>query len=238
MWVILPSDGQYGRVNFGISEKYPNTAEGGLNECGLFIGVNSLNPKTNWQANPDLPAWEEWEGWYGTGVPDGILAKCATVEEAISICRKHNLFVLDNAKYLLADKTGASAIVEWSAEGLQIVRREGDYQISTNFVNSNYAADDIPCYRYKLAEKLLRKSGREPVDLLRGVLSATHMEMYSPTVYSYICNLTTGDIQVYYFHNYEHARKLNIYELISGEAVRYTISELVGVVPFSTVYYR
>jgi glutamate formiminotransferase len=57
-------------------------------------------------------------------------------------------------------------------------------------------------------------------------------------VYSYICNLTTGDIQVYYFHNYEHARKLNIYELISGEAVRYKISELVGVVPFSTVYYR
>ncbi|MGB8951627.1 MAG: linear amide C-N hydrolase [Candidatus Aminicenantales bacterium] len=232
MWIIPASEGRYGRFCFGFDENC-KIAEGGLNEKGLFIAVNALNEDTDWKADSGLPDWEQWTGWFETGVPDGILAKCANVDEAIQVFKNYNLFTLNKVKFLIADKSRDSIVIEWSKNGLQFVERTKDYQISTNFVASNYQPGQYPCYRYRVAEQIL-SSGPDQisVDMMRSILSATHMEFQTPTVYSNICNLSSGDIFIYYFHNYEDVVKINLFkELKKGEA-RYVVESLFKVKPY------
>jgi hypothetical protein len=238
MWILPASEGRYGRFCFGFDENF-KIAEGGLNEKGLFIAVNALNEDTGWKADPHLPDWEEWPGWYETGVPDGILAKCATLEEAVRIFKSYNLFTLQKVKFLLADKSGASTVIEWSKDGLQFIERTKDYQISTNFINSNYEQDQYPCPRYKVAEQILAASGdRISLSLIRSILSATHMEFQTPTVYSNVCDLGLGDIFIYYFHNYEEVVKMNIFEEMKKGEARYVVESLFKVKPYVADVYK
>jgi len=226
MWMIPASEGRYGRFCFGFDENF-KIAEGGLNEKGLFIAVNALNEDAGWKADPALPNWEEWSGWYKTGVPDGILAKCATVDEAVRVFKSYNLFTLNRVKFLIADKSGDSIVIEWSKDGLRFIERTKDYQISTNFVASNYEPGQYPCPRYKVAEQIL-STGADgiSVDMVRSILSATHMEFQTPTVYSNICDLGSGDIYIYYFHNFEEVVKMNIFEELKKGETRYLVESL------------
>ena len=125
-----------------------------------------------------LQDWEEWEGWFESGVTDGILAMCATVEEAIDVFKRYNLFTFQKVKFLVADKTGNSVVIEWSNEGLKFLERNDKiYQVSTNFITSNYKFENVPCYRYKVAASMFEDNRNAPsIDFLRGILSVTHLE--------------------------------------------------------------
>jgi hypothetical protein len=238
IWVVPASEGRYGRFCFGFDENY-KIAEGGLNEKGLFIAANALNEDAGWKPDPDLPNWEEWSGWFETGVPDGILAKCATVDEAVRVFKEYNLFTLNRVKFLIADRAGASLVIECSRDGLAFVERAQEYQISTNFVTANYAPGQYPCGRYAVADAILSAdTGTEPVALLRAALSATHLEFLTPTVYSNICNLGTGDILIYYFHNYEAVAQLNLFEELRKGEARYLVESLFAVKPFVSEAYK
>lgn len=237
-WIVPASEGCYGRFCFGFDENF-KIAEGGMNEEGLFIAVNALNEDAGWQADSDLPDWEAWSGWFETGVPDGILAKCATVDEAVRVFKEYNLFTLNRVKFLIADKSGASTVIEWSKNGLVFVERTNAYQVSTNFVTSNYQADQYPCGRYTVAESILRAgTGRGAVDKLRAALSAAHLEFQTPTVYSSICHLNTGDILIYYFHNYEEVVRLNLHDALKKGGASYEVESLFTVQPYVADVYK
>lgn len=233
IWFVPASDGTYGRVCFGFDENF-RIAEGGMNDQGLYISVNALSQPTGWIADSTLQDWEQWEGWFESGVPDGILAMCATVDEAIAVFRTYNLFTLQKVKFLIADKTGNSMVIEWGKGGLQFLSRgEKTHQVSTNFVTSNYEPQNIPCYRYKSATGMFEEN-RKPlsVDFFRGILSVTHMEFPTPTVYSNICNLNTGDINLYYFHNYEEVVRVNLEEKLKEGRSAYLVGDLFKVKPY------
>jgi len=75
-------------------------------------------------------------GWFGSGVPDNILAKCATVAQAVEVFANHNFLTLNRIKFHLADSAGGSAIAEWSSGGSHVVERgEVNLQVSTSFVH-------------------------------------------------------------------------------------------------------
>ena len=75
------------------------------------------------------------------------------------------------------------------------------------------------------------------LDGLRGVLSATHLEFQTPTVVSMICNLKTGRLVVYYFHDFEQPLEFNLREELSGSRHGGLVSNLVTVKPYvATVY--
>ena len=240
LWFVPDCEGQYARFCFGFDENF-RIAEGGMNDQGLYISVNALGKDTGWKSDPSLPDWEQWSGWYQSGVPDGILAKCATVEEAIEVFRGYNLFTLGKVKFLVADKTGASAVIEWSGGHLRFLRRPDakTYQISTNFVQSDYAPTEIPCERYRIAEMMLDGGrNRHSIDGFRGILSATHLEFMTPTVYSNICNLNTGDIYVYYFHNFEEPVRMNLHEALKGGRTERLVRDLFCVRPYVATLYE
>jgi hypothetical protein len=239
VWFIPSDEDHYGRMCFG-TEQSSWIAEGGMNDQGLYISVNALLRFTDWQPDPALPDWEAWEGWFETGVPDGILAMCATVEDALEVFRSYNLLTLKHVKFLMADKSGRSVMVEWHDGELRILER-GDvpYQVSTNFVYAACSPDSIPCYRYKLATRQFEDpKTNAPVDQIKKVLNLTHMEFNTPTVYSNICNLNTGDVTLYYFHDFETSYTFNLHQKLTEGKQAFQLSELFPEKPYVAHVYE
>ena len=194
MWFYPATDGEYGRVCVGFGREF-GFAQGGMNDQGLAIDANALG-FTGWKRDPNK---ENFQG----GPMDYILAHCATVDDAIRFFERYNNPGLANAKFPIADAKGNSLVVEWGQGKLQLLRRTGSYQISTNFVQSNYRPEDYPCDRYRKAEKMILASPVLSVDLIRSILWATHSESEYPTVYSTIYDLGNKTIRLYNFHNFE-----------------------------------
>ncbi len=240
VWFVPAEDGRYGRMCLGHDKDY-RIAEDGMNDQGLFIGVNALNYPTGWKADPDKPDWETWEGWLESGVPDGVLAMCATVDEAIEIFETYNLLTFDRVKYLLADRSGDSAVLEWNQGEMRILRRTGDHQISTNFVTSAFTPDKIPCERYRIAERILSDAAREnTVDLIRSVLSATAFEegAQTPTQFSNVFDLATGRVHTYLFHNFEEVWVADLDEELARGPSRHALADLFPIKSFAYGMYR
>ena len=134
----------------------------------------------------------------------------------------------------MADAKSNSVIIEWGKGKLQFLFKEDCYQISTNFVQSNYEnPEDYPCERYKIADRILRNAKAANVDLIRSVLSATHFEHISPTLYSNICDLKKKRIYLYFFHNFEEEVVFDFdTELKKGKA-EYPMPSLFATKPFA-----
>jgi tetratricopeptide (TPR) repeat protein len=221
---VIPASGtKYGRLLFGFSfsDTIPGYC-GGVNEKGLFTDGNGV-PNTGWKEEPGK---ESFNG----NLESAVLAKYATVEEVITFFRTYDVPNLQTGRWLVADKSGASVIIEWGRDKLQVLRRKGNYQIATNFVQSNYPEGEYSDFRYNLAEKILSGSDRITIDVIRKVLNDTHWEdyggSYTVTLYSYICDLNKGDIYVYNLHNYDNEVKLNIYQELKKGQNSYPLSSL------------
>ena len=230
IFIYPGADNEYGRILFGFTFGENNFGYcGGINEAGLFIDGNGIS-NTGWKADSS-------KEWIRGNLESQILAKYATVEQVIGIFNNFNIPHLQTGKWLVADKTGASVVLEWGQDKLQILKREGNYQISTNFVQSNYPKNNYPDFRYNLAEKIFKsRENNISLELIRKILDATHWEdEYSYTLYSYICDLRNGDVYVYNFHNYDEMVKLNVYEELKKGEKHYSLATLF---PYQTMAER
>ena len=212
IWFIPASNGEYGRVCVGFDDMY---AQGGMNDQGLFIDANALAP-TGWEPIEGKPTFRG-------ALMDRILAECATVEDAIAYCNDYNITGLARARFPIADRTGASVVIEYGNGKVQYVKKTGGYQIATNFVITNVKGENYPCTRYRIADKMLKNAEDVSLDLVRAVLSATHQEGQYPTVYSNICDLSNGIFYLYNFHNFEEVVQFNLEEELKKGRKTYDI---------------
>ncbi len=218
IWFIPASNGEYGRVCVGFDNMF---AQGGMNDQGLFIDANALAP-TGWKPIEGKPTFQG-------ALIDRILAECATVEDAIAFCDNYNIPGLARARFPIADRTGASIVVEYGKGKVQYVRKTGVYQIATNFVITNVKGDRYPCTRYRIADKILKNAEDVSLDLVRAVLSATHQEGQYPTIYSNICDLRNGILYLYNFHNFEEVVQFNLEEELKKGRKIYDIPSLFSI---------
>jgi len=201
MWFIPASKGEYGRVCFGFDRDF-GFAQGGMNDQGLFIDANAIAP-TDWKSTEGKPTF--------TGsLMDQILTECATVEDAVAFFEKYNMPSLRRARFPIADRTGASMVVEWGNGKVQFVKKTGDYQISTNFVISECPDGNYPCWRYNKADSIFRQTDGMSVDLIRDILDATHQEGRYATVYSNIFDLKNGIVYLYHLYDFDHGIKIDL----------------------------
>ncbi len=218
MWFYPPAENEYGRVCFGFDRDF-GFVQGGMNDQGLFIDANALAP-AGWKADPGKAA-------FSGSIIEHILARCATVDDAIALFRKHNTPSLARAKFPIADAKGGAVVVEWGQGKLQCIKRTGWYQISTNFVQTNFSnPEDYPSHRYKISEQILKNSKTASIALVREVLSATHSEFFYPTLYSNIYDLKNKKIYLYNFHDFEHAVVLDLAEELKKGKKSYDIPSL------------
>ena len=125
VWFLSRSDDSHGLMIWGY-DRYLYPYQGGMNEHGLFIDINAIG-FTGWQNDPEKNDLTD-------DVVDYVLSKCETVDQVITEFHAHDID-LGWVKFVVADASGASAILEWLNGGLHVVHRDGDYQISTNYLS-------------------------------------------------------------------------------------------------------
>jgi tetratricopeptide (TPR) repeat protein len=223
MWIIPAASGEYGRVCFGFAEKF---IQGGINEHGLFLDANAL-PPVGWKPDPAKPVFEN-------DINDYILAHCATVEDAIAFFKKYSVF-LGGGKFVIADASGDSIVVEWAEGTDRISRRKGFYQISTNIPQWNIVPGNVADKRYNIAEKVILSRNEVSVPAVRAVLAATHQEWAYPTIYSYICDLNTLRVYIYNFHDFEEVYELDLLKELNNGRQSYEIPALFTVSTYASI---
>jgi hypothetical protein len=197
-WFIPASDGRYGRVYFGYDDLSP---QGGLNDQGLFFDGLSVPYKALVTSvnKPDYPGGP-------LALFDEMMAKSTTVDEALALLERYSLPDIEAAQFFFGDKAGNSAIVE----GDTIIRKQGSFQIATNFRLSENPDPPYPCDRYNTADERLSEAGRYSVELFRQILDATRQDHYVQTVYSQVYDLKKGLIYLYLFHDFQNGVVLNL----------------------------
>jgi penicillin V acylase-like amidase (Ntn superfamily) len=197
VWFIPPQEGQYGRVYFGFDNFVP---QGGMNEKGLFWDGFATAPRKVTRS-ADKPR-------YLGNLNDKVMAECATVEEVLAVFDKHNLDNMEGHQLMFGDAQGDSVIIEGDA----IVRKQGRFQVVTNFRQSLTPAGQETCERYKTAVRMLEHSDEVSIPVFRRVLMAVHQEADSPTLYSNIYDLQRQVVYLYHFHNFENVVVLDLAE--------------------------
>lgn len=197
---FLPAtERSYGSIVFGFTDA---PGQGGMNDQGLTIDGNRVSP-TGWTA-------EEGKPFFRGFVIMQILATCATVKDAKAFFEKYNVPALERARFPIADRTGASMVVEFAQGRVQFVETEEWYQISTNFIMSNVRNREYPCWRYETAERLFKKANHLDVDLIRDILDSTQQRGNSLTVYSSLYDLRGDIIYVYNRSDFNNPIVLNL----------------------------
>lgn len=193
---VPAEDNLYGWVYFGFDDGWP---QGGMNEKGLVCDGFATGP------HPVKNSLDK--EFFQGNLSEEAMRKCATVEEVEELFSKYNLAWLERAMLMFADANGNSIIIE----GDNIVKKKGDYQICTNFYQSELKyGDDIPCNRYKIADKII-KDCDVTVDNFRKILASVHQEGdWGGTQYSNIYDLKKGLIYLYHFHNFENVVVLDL----------------------------
>jgi len=212
---IPATDRYFGRIVFGYDD---SPFQGGMNDQGLFIDGNALAP-TGWQPIPDKPTFRGI-------VIMVVLGTCATCEEVKDFFEKYNVPGLERARFPVADRTGASMVVEYGRGAVRFVETDTWYQIATNFVISNVISGNYPSKRYKDADAVLSGAEELSFSLIREALSRTSQKGRSLTVYSNIYDLKNGTIYTYLLGNFEEAVVMNLDEELKKGQRRIALASL------------
>ncbi len=197
---FIPATEKYhGRIMFGFDD---SPVQGGMNDKGLFMDGNRVSP-TNWQPEPGKPTLRG-------SVILFLLGTCATCDEVIIFFESHNIPSLERARFPIADRTGASMVVEYGQGKTQFITSDTWYLISTNFIMSNIKDNNYPCWRYRTADKILSDADELNMALIRKVLEETSQEMGSLTVYSNIYDLKKGIIYLYNMRNFDEVAVMDL----------------------------
>jgi hypothetical protein len=205
-----PAGNKYGRMIIRMDKK--KVPFGGMNDQGLFFDWCALPRRS------DIVFPEDRLNYNGT-LCEKMLAECANVEEVIHLYKTYNDPWLYEGHILIADKTGASAIIEWGSDSLEVIRKEGPYQVLTNFnITKPELAGWYPCQRYTKANEMLQQLHSYSVERFRQILQAVHQEGSNQTIYSNIYDLQHGVVYIYSMHQYDNAVVIDLdLELSKGE---------------------
>lgn len=186
----------YSYIVFGWESYYPSYPQGGVNEKGVCLDWATV-PSQKFIDDPTKKQLDE-------DIFMKILKNCANVSEAIDLISKYNCSHFAEEHLLIADREGNSVVVEWNGSEVVFIKREGNYQVITNFNISNPKLGWYPCNRFdKINDNF--KSNKAPItfDFLKDTLNDTHQEGEYPTIYSYIVNTKDMTITIYFQHNYD-----------------------------------
>ena len=203
-WPITENDPPYFRDPDWVCPKH------GMNDQGLYsdifitpdlVPVNSSDKPYFFSEDPDYYGWAYWTY---------CLANCATVSEVLDIFNQYNLRVQVFWQCFFADRNGDSVIIE----GDDIIFREGDFQVVTNFLHSRWNPP-YPCRRYNTAVEMLGDMPELTVDYFSSICDATTQ---STTIFSTVYDLRQQKFHVHYNMDFDKALEFDLNEeLAQGE---------------------
>ncbi len=176
----------------------------GMNEKGLVIGMAAV-PSGGAPADPSKPTIGS------IGIIREILDHAATVDEAITIFEQHNIDMAGGPPihYLVSDKEGHSALIEFSEGAMVVLPNESPWHLATNFLCTK-AGNNLSgqCWRYdRLAEAFSATDGilteTDAMHLLKEVAQ-------EGTQWSVVYNASTGAVNVAIHQNYNHTQSFEL----------------------------
>ncbi|MCF6286593.1 MAG: hypothetical protein L3K26_15565 [Candidatus Hydrogenedentes bacterium] len=217
VWFVPAAEGRLGRVNFGFKDKF---AQGSMNESGLCFDA-AVVPEVAWASDPE----KENVAKGTNNLLEYIMNTCGTVEEAITLFETYNCPYLASSQFMLADATGASAVVAWlPGTGLSVVRRTGDYLINTN---TRLEVSQFRCERYVLAERKLANATAPSVEVARDTLDTIHQEGEGAfTSYSNVYDLKKRLVHVYNLANYDEVVTFDLTAELAKDPRRVALKKL------------
>ena len=211
VWFRPADQHRYACACVGFEDLFP---QGGVNEHGLFYDC-TLCPSLEVVNSTDKPRFFGFLAEY-------CLRHCTTVEEIIDVYDNYNLEGMETYQIMFADATGDSVIIE----GDEMLRKHDSYQIMTNFYHSHPEIGWYPCWRYTLATQMMEACDQLSMSFMSTLLDATNQGGTYATQYSWVCNLSTGCIYLYHYHNFDNVAIFNISEEVVKGFYWYSIASL------------
>lgn len=206
-------------------EHYP---QGGMNDQGLMYDITFTPLKGSRQVvfSPEAQILDP-NGEHQGYVLRKMLAEAATVDEAIQLIQKYQMPEFVTIQVFLADKSGNSAVLGIGKDDrLSVIKNSKNYQILTNTSLADKESSIIFDPRYGIANEMLGENSSLSLKNFRSVMAAIHVEGISSTVYSTIYDLNKGDINFYYFHNFEEVVTMNLHEELKKGKHSFVMSSL------------
>jgi len=207
--VYPPEGGKFGRICFEYSWPLPWDPD-------YMVQYAGMNDQGLWHETlftPELPI--SFEPFKPLLLPNQLnfLETLSTVTEVVDYVESYNLYLIglvgmNGAQMFFTDSTGASVIVE----GDDILYKEGDFQVCTNFLQSHPDLGGYPCWRYETAISMLENLADLSVDYFRTIFNATHQEGYWDTVVTHVFDVQEKVIYLYYYHDFEKVIILDMEE--------------------------
>ncbi len=223
--LVVGTDSTYGYVGFTY---YSPDAyiQGGENEAGLFYDGNSVSPSKykDYDRKKAFPGGENEMIKY-------VLKKCKTVQEVLALFKEYRQDGLEGGQLHFADKYGNLGIIV--ADSMWITK--ADFQISTNYNLCHSNKDGQTCWRYPIAERIL-KSKEPGLESFREICDSTSQKSGVSTLYSNIHDLNTGDIWFYYGMDFNRPYKTSLKELLRNGNRSFLMYELFLDAPLVNVF--
>jgi predicted choloylglycine hydrolase len=177
----------------------------GMNERGLAIGVMAV-PRTQAPIDANKVTIN-----FASAIRL-MLDNAQSVDEAITLLGEYNIdFLGYPLHYLIADAHGNSAVVEFVAGEMKVIRSEQPWQVSTNFVLSLIpeSVRSWFCWRYATANETLQQSQgkmshENAMALLKNV--AQPLQNYLgpvKTIWSAVYDMGNGEIEIAMDRHYD-----------------------------------
>lgn len=223
---VLPSqEGKYGYILFDIYWPWFGDPNGilpiqGINDQGLFFDTyetphhEPINSKDKPIFSSDDPDFNTY-GWMG--ILPYCLATCSSVSEVVEVFGQYNHELMTEGQCFFVDNNGNAVIIE----GDDIIYKEGNYQVVTNFLRSHPELGDIArgFERYDTAVSMLENMTELNRDYFASICDATHQ---SSTVFSNVYNLKQIALTTYHFYDYTKSIDFNLsQELAKGRSRTY-----------------
>jgi len=191
-------------TNQGLSSA-PYLPFDGMNEKGVAVGMMAV-PSARGPQDPARVTIRELE------LIRLVLDYAASVDEAIGLIRRYNIRFTDPPiHYMISDKSGASAIVEFVDGEMKVIANDQSWQVCTNFIVSGTGAPlGVDCWRYNKAYSFLRgKKGMinqgEAFNLAEDVSQAN-------TIWSAVYDLHSGLVNVAISKNFSRWYQFRLLE--------------------------
>jgi hypothetical protein len=219
------SEGKFGSMFFEVLITLGDGSEimypfSGMNDQGLWYCMYAT-PYLLPVNSSDKPTYYDLNSYYKIHPGELCLAECSTIEETIDIIDNYNLEAWFDFQVLIADSTGNSAIIE----GDDIIYKEGDFQVVTNFLQTRPELGDLgnSFERYDIVVGMLENMTEPSVEYFTDICNATHAEgSRSWTCHSMICDLSNQIMYLYYSGDYEKQVVIDLNdELEQGEHYYY-----------------
>ena len=192
--------------------------QGGVNEAGLFFDFNALPP-----VQTDKNALKAKRTLYPGGreaMLTYILKNCMTVREVLEIWNTYYMEL--HSQIHLTDASGNMAIITPDS----IIRQERSFNVSTNFNLCDPDPVKYKCWRYPIAERILKEEGISRETMLKAAKATFRRSLQARTLYTNLHNLNTGDMWVYFGEDSSHVWHTNIHSLLKKGKQSYQLKEL------------